>query len=638
MADDRAAQIARIQQIERIQALEGKSAQKSADPAQPGVQAIGSTGAEPDWVDTATSIPGKVADAVSKSHLGLLSAAMNPSIRDLAGRGLDYAGGVARTLGAKAVGAVMPGKNPVELVGDDGINTVLGKAPGVGDYAERLGLPTVGVDIPGTNNKKLTSKDLINLIGNAATNPLTYGAAGWAGKKMYNNAIAPLEVEGNRFSKTDVGDELFKNGIASPLKLRERVQAVVDRNMGKATKVEQQATAGGAEGDVAAAMAPAQAHVNELAKYARGDASKMAMVKEMQDEINQRLTTAAKPSEPILRTLPYTEPEMSLKFKPNPEMPVYDSGGKHGLYTSNAPENQRLGLGVVDRVGTPDPVVPNKFSLQGQNQKGISGTRPIVSMNETPLSTTDEKLLSLPRQIGRGDTEGLLEALRKATRGEPGKTKVATGAEDTVRSLPIAGEHEMVTKMIPREATVLDQSEAVPGPSPLETSTWKTDAYNKAKAGAYDTTKRQDAWQTFYKKQGFGLKEATEKAIEKTLGPDAAAEYRATNESTGKMLSTGKAQTRVADQAGRDFTMATSPVPQGTEGVAMAIGKAAGGSWMDALSAAGIQKAARGMRLSQMPVGYGLRTMDPNAIRAGVVGSQLRNSNDNPWSQPQGAK
>jgi hypothetical protein len=544
----------------------------AVDPGQPGVQAIGDTGLsspspapvpapqpaqvasdggwksratavtpaktqpqDKDWVDYLSEAPGHVADALTNAK-GAPGASLIPPLVRGAGAAAGYIGGPFQVLAAKLAGMIKSGENPVSLL-EDLPKAALGKAPGIGDYAvDKFGVPDASVDIPGTNNKKLTARDLINFIGNAAVNPLTYGGAKMVGKSLYESAINPVEVEGARLGKAAIGDILNKNRVMTEGSLPAKGQAIVNKNMDTVVRpMEQGATDAGATADIKAAMGPAQAHVDDIMKYAKPGSAEEKMAQEMQKEIDLHTQMAAKPSEKV--------------FTPKAPEAGYD-----------APT-----IAKVDRVGTPEPA----NQVNGKPTRGLGPTGPVIN-------DTADQVVHLPQQ---GDWT---------------------------------------------------ETPATPGPSPNATARWKTDAYNNAKSSAYDPAKRSDSWQTFYKAQGYGLKDATEKAIEKVYGSEGLAKYQQANAESGAILSTGKVQGKVAAQQARDLGVATSIAPSMSEGLMSA---AAGGAAKDVesgLSSFAVMRALRAAKLARMPVGYMLR----NTPQAPITGAVLQSNN--PWANPQG--
>lgn len=537
----------------------------------------GPTPAEaPDWVDKAGQMKDRLQNAIAGMHHGgMLSTAMNPAVQEAASKAMDYVGGYGRLAAAKAAGAVMPGPNPVGMA--DLAKTVKGQAPHSAEYAERLGvspdLLKMGVDVPGTNHKRITVGDMTNLVGDTATNPLTYGVAGMAGRKLYNNAIAPVEIEGTRFGKDAVGDTMYKNGIRSPLGLQEKVQGIVDQKMETARDLERKAAGAGAEVDMDKAMAPAKGLAADAAARAV-EPQEVSLAKRMKRAIDSHMQLAARPGEDITRELPYTVPKQIEV--PQEPLPGYKTSEPGTRVEADIDTSQK---------GPPGPTVQGKYYYGPNDTRGVQFPGAAEHVTNNP---TDE-LIKLPRPMNRTMT------------------------------------------LEPKTATVLDQTEPTQGPSPIQTARMKTAAYQKARDNAYDSLRRSDAYQTFRKAQGAGLKTETEASIGRALGPEQEAQYRDANEEAGKLLSTGKAQARVSNQAQREFDSATSPVPTSTESLAGTV--ASGGHDLEGgLRAAAVIKLLRAIRLGQMPVGSMMRSIPTQDLQMGVLGSQLQS----PWRRQDG--
>lgn len=612
-----------------------RSQATAVDPAQPGPQAIGSPDgnvpAPSDWKSHATQVPEDAYDkmgpaferALSKTIPGMGIARalgetdVGKAIHEGTGKIAGYPAGIARTLAAYLAGVVKPGENPIGM--GDAWDAAAGHAPGVGDQAKKFGIPDAKIHLPGETHPHVSTTDLLNMGGNAALDPLMYGGAQMLGKGMYDSSIGKIIGEGKRYGKDGVGETYNKYGIKNALTMDETVQNAVNKNMAETKATESQATRlPGSDVDMNEATAPAQQHINDIARRAREGSPQAQTAKEMQAELDNHRASAAKPAEKTFLELPYTEPKSSLTYKgPNPEVPVYD-----------APT-----MKAIDRVGTPDPVE----TRMGQPVKGISGTLPIVSMNEAAVPTNEKPLNNFPGKIGQEDTQGLINAIKNASREQPGKTSIATGAEDTIRTLPVQGRYDLETKMVPKMDVGETMTESKPGPTPLDSSQWKTDAYNSAKNAAYDSQKRTTEWQGFYKSLGYGLKESTEKAIAKVLGPEAAEKYSQTNADTGNLLSTKKASAMQQAQSERLRNSVTTPVANGTEGFTGALVAAMGkGDPIENLGhgayAVALQKLAKGAQLAAMPTGYALRNTPLALTRAASIDNNMKLS---PWA-PQG--
>lgn len=273
-------QLARIKQLERIAALEHKAAAPK-DPAQPSVAAIGS----PDGPQAAPAARPSFSEQMGqlKKDPNSIDYDGPPTALDRAmepvKRVLSIPAGVTRVAATGAVGNLLPsanGKNMAE--NSDYIDALKGQAPGVGDMIARK--------YPGLSEGL---KGIINKGGNFALDPLMWGGLQKMGKGMYDASINPIEVEGQRFGKSDVGDVLNKNGIKNPLTLQKTVQAAVDKNSAVTDQLEAGATAKGATADMTKAVQPAQEFVNNLKRTARAGSDEWKMAKEMQDEIDNHL-------------------------------------------------------------------------------------------------------------------------------------------------------------------------------------------------------------------------------------------------------------------------------------------------------------------------------------------------------------
>jgi len=62
-------------------------------------------------------------------------------------------------------------------------------------------------------------------------------AVGWAGKKLYSSALLPVEFEGAKYGKGEVGQTLFDLGIANPLTLTSKADEATDALMNARNKI-----------------------------------------------------------------------------------------------------------------------------------------------------------------------------------------------------------------------------------------------------------------------------------------------------------------------------------------------------------------------------------------------------------------
>lgn len=568
--DDNAALLEKatlLHQATQLHAAKGKGA--SGDYAQPGVEGVGVTSGptpaaqEPDWVDKGGSMVEGLQGLLAKSHSPLAFAA-NPAVQQAVGKVSGYAGGLVRTLATQLAGMVTPGENPVGF--EDWGEALTGNAKGVGDQAVRMGMPNPGFDIPGTNNKRLELKDAVNMVGNTLFDPLAHkGLVQKAGVKLYDSAIRPIEIAGEKVGKEAMGAELRKQKIRTPFNLRERIQNIVDKQQDKIEGFEKQASAGGGQINVPKAVAPAQAYVDNLARSTEeGD---RMIARRLQKIIDDHKATAARPAEEFINELPYSEEQMVVKSKPASKKYVYDAPTES---TGDLMQNE-----IINRT----------------DAKG----KPIV--NTKPLKK------------------------------KPGEYVINNEVDKITPGLPEGNEYSMELERVPKFEPFNDLTEPTLGPSPVQGAREKRGQYQKAKDIAYVRDHKNSHEQNLRKLLGRGYKVETEASIGQGINEGAQKAYKELNESNGKLLSTGKAQDRVSQQAQREFDTATSPIPSGTESLLAAIHST---EPEKALGSVALAKALRIMRLSAMPTGYALHAIDPVASRAAAVGNQLRS----PWNKP----
>jgi len=175
----------------------------------------------------------------------------------------------------------------------------------------------------------------------------------------------------------------------------------------------------------------------------------------------------------------------------------------------------------------------------GKPVQGISGTRPIINSTGATGSAPEMQMFG-------GDTwklttsspeELIAERARLVEAQKLFQGQAATGAEDVVRSLPVQGNYSITTETQPRIATVLDQTDRIPGPSPIQTTSWKSS--NAANVGkkAWEQLSISAEGKAFDKKLSQGLRRATEESVGKALGTEYGAQLSKTNSELGQILS-----------------------------------------------------------------------------------------------------
>lgn len=346
------------------------------------------------------------------------------------------------------------------------------------------------------------------------------------GNALYNGTLNKLSAAIGKKGKTGITEDAFNGGIWNPKNLAQKTKALMQEKLAARDAIAKEATGAGAEMDVHNALEEAQAHVDDMKVKAGRDPDLLDEVSLAQNRIDRLRQNAAV--------------EAKTKLVPSKAEGTYD-----------APT-----MGKIDRVGTPDPVVPNKFSEKGQNQKGISGTRPVIN-----------------------------------------------DAVDEVGSLPVGGTYETTPRL--------------PGPNPIQARALTSSAQSRAGNSAYKEFAKSDNGQKLEKAIAAGFQKGNEASIERALGPEAAQAYAEHNAGIGRIIDSSKAAETVSDQTARDIHNLFS-LPK-TEGLlSSGVGTMVGASTHDptsavlsALAAVGGSKVMRAANLSQMPVGYAMKKAAP---------------------------
>lgn len=402
-----------------------------------------------------------------------------------AGRVLDYPGGLIRTTAAGTAG-LLEGK-PVGT-SEDFANAWKGQAPTSAEYLKRLGLDSGGNVLDNSITGKVTLRDLEGFGLDVVTDPFAWASrmlkgagtavdktlnpasrtAEAAGKGVYKSGMKDMDLAAARQGAKAPSDVLFENRVAGNSQaVFDQMNNLADQLLQKRNDILKQATRGGAETDMHAAVGPAQDFVNQMRKTANPELHKAADM--LQGRINDYLSVAAKEPESRFVELPYSK-EVQV-FEKQPEVKGY---------------------------------VANTEKLSSEmGPKNMIGEMPGESFYSP--ARADDKAVS-----------------------------AVAGPNDQVVSLPQGG--QMVTKRVPAIDVGLDQTERVSGPSPLQTSAWKTTAANKAGDAAYDQLARSSEGQGFNKALASGLRQSTAEAVGRTLGPEAQAKLQKFNSDLGAIL------------------------------------------------------------------------------------------------------
>lgn len=428
-------------------------------------------------------------------------------------RALDYPGGLIRTGAAGLIGVA--GK-------DDFKKAFVGQAPGSADYLERAGLDegprfdlnplaegdTSLRDIEGFGldvvSDPLTlvakgvkgAKGLIGKAGRLATRPIGEALES-TGKKTYKSGLKRIDQEVAKYGKEPVSDVLMNERITgSAREIFDKMNILGEKLFNERTDILKGATRKGAEVDMQRAVREAQGVVNKMLNVDNPETVKAAQL--MQKRINKYLARLPKEPEQVLRELP--RQGISL---PESEIQLL------GDYTK--PERKFLDLPVQG------DLVPGGALVD-------KGGEEVIDANMRTIQKPDAVVPRPPVQASYVEPGGFT----------PGK----------IEKVP--------ERFVPRPpATVIDETERVAGPNPLQTSSWKSSAASNVGKQAWKDLSMTKEGKQFDKALAAGLKGATEESVAKALGPEAAEALKKKNADLGKILTSRERALMDAEQEGR---------------------------------------------------------------------------------------
>ncbi len=416
---------------------------------------------------------------------------------------------------------------------------------------------------------------------------------GTVGSKMFSSSIHPVEVAGEKFNKPDIVEEVNSQGIWWPPTMAKKLQQVVDDNMAIKEGLIDRATDKGGEINVPHSISYAQKLIEYLKSINNPDHE--GIVKRLQNRLKKIDSQKSQ--------------EAGTVFTPKPAVSTIDTPriSKAGevRHTTNGkfsgdPETRYFG----EPVAQSKPIIVPKEKVGPQAQQRADLEFSYLSPEELAAKRTADALAQREAQAA-AEAEFTLptsgSVSERAAKVAEMQAKGSVSAKDVNNTLPVQGEWNVRR----------------PGPSTwqgdkMKTSSQKTANYTKDQANIDDNFSRALA---------LGRREAVENSVEQTLGKAEAEVLKKVNASTGKILSTGKAQEKVQLQGQRDLNKILTPTPTGTE--AIVSGAVSGGHIDKAILTAWFIKAMRAAQMSQMPVGYGLKNYAPKA--ADIMSK-------NPWS------
>jgi hypothetical protein len=307
-------------------------------------------------------VPGRLADMFSqmpalqyKEHTGSnpwyqpeKGGMLDPTIRGAGGLATDIAIDPATWL---SVGAAGLRRTAME---GDAVKQALQNAPKgiVADTASKIAAPAQSLLDMGTSPIEAATKALTDkfpVVGNAAVNlsQAPSNALAAMGKKFYNGFLMPVENEGAKYSKAEVGDDIYKAGIKTPFGLDKKLADKTGVIMDARDSILNKAGDAGAQVSMADSMEPIRQQIAKM--RATRDPQTQAIADTMENKMNEYLqlekgTPAVAPQTSSVNTgildaqgNPITRSEVTPGVDAVPGMkvpPKLASGYKTSLYNA----------------------------------------------------------------------------------------------------------------------------------------------------------------------------------------------------------------------------------------------------------------------------------------------------------------
>lgn len=227
--------------------------------------------------------------------------------------------------------------------------------------------------------------------------------------------------------------------------------------------------------------------------------------------------------------------------------------------------------------------------------------------------------------------------LEKPTPGEP----ATPGTPPSTREVP--------SSILGPDGQPLTRTETIPGSpgspgtpdipgkqvTPAESSAYKTSLYDSIPQGAFAEATKTKLGERLKKMLAGGMKEETEAATARALGPQAGENLRDLNDSAGKLLGTRGGQASVATKAERELDKlghlgGSDIVASGAGAIS---GSAKDHTGLGMLLGIIANKLRQGGQLMTMPGGYALRKLGEGQFSGPAIDSLTRQAVvKNPWA------
>lgn len=442
-----------------------------------------------DAIPVVTGIGGGIAGAGAGT---LATPGIGTAVGGVGGAGLGYAFGkeMADDLKTKFFGDKPKEGAPIEALKRMGKNVADGAAMEMGGQA-------IGAVAKGGLTKAQKAARYMAEKGKSV------------GKSIYKSGLKNMDIVAERYGKEPVSDLLMSKGITGSSKqIQKEMDALGNTLLAERNEILKGATRKGAEVDVKAAVKSAQNYIAELRKINNPESHRVADM--LQGRVDDYLGAAAKEGEPLLRSLPYTREADELV--PQSELLGYRANSEKAL--NEVAPGDYIGQKFHERqLYTPVKGVSQKVSEPVLNEAG-SGFQ--TGLKGWTQSAGDD-IIGLPRQMA--------------------SQKVLKPASDTALDFGVLTKNGIVDR--------------VAGPTPIQTTSWKTTSADKVGDAAWQQIAQSAEGKGFDKALSGGLRDATEGAVGKALGDDAGALLKQKNADLGRILTTKERALLDAEQEAR---------------------------------------------------------------------------------------
>ena len=445
--------------------------------------------------------------------------------------------------------------------------------------------------------------------GRQAQRSLVTRGIGKMGEKIYQSGLKNIDEYVSQYGKEPVSQVLGEHGIYGSVKsIQRQMDDLSDVILAERNRILKDATKQGGEVSMERALAPTRAKIQEL-RNSR-DPNMKQLIEALENEVAKFSELEAKAPQQYLRELP-----VGPRYVPGQTMKpqTVTEFGEVALptqadYVGPYRQLQQKGMPTKLPIGQVDPPDTGDAKYYARNWEQlkdiVTGKAPYVEDEHVVMGQL------IPEQY------------------VPNKS--VAGVTSETRRIP--------GQVIPEEyiqqpaQTVIDTTERVMGPTPLQATGYKSSLYSNIPDSYYKDSNMMGEVARAAKGQARGMKEAVEETVEQSLGQEKGQMLRKLNDKLGRLLTSKE---KVEKEAAKEVTRnLVTPVDALTVvGGSMAGGAPGGAAALMLKKLADLSKTA----VARTTLGYGLSRGARNTTEK-VVPQVLRGAPAyvSPWFQMMG--